>query len=136
MQASSGQPSNGGEPSSAIAGKASAGGGGLLDPVPPAMAAAGSGSGGGGSISAYAYDEKTVDCDQVIRVGATDSPAAILTMDPPSMVTAGLTIIVTSSETFPGWKTVAPGGLVKPDGSQVAAICPKGIATITFLVPR
>lgn len=76
-----------------------------------------------------------VPCSSMIQVGATNYPAAIMNIDPPSMIAAATTIVVATVSTVPGWQEAAAGGYVKPDGSQVGAICAKADMSVQFLVP-
>jgi hypothetical protein len=133
MIASSGQPSSGGVAAGGKEG-VSAGSGGLLDPVPPAMAAGGGGSSAGPAPITYA--SKVVACSSKIKVGATDFPAASLAIDPPSVPAAIATMhTVPYPSAADGWLQGSPGGLVTPDGSQVAVICTSASEMVTFYVP-
>lgn len=130
---------DGGEKAAAASGgtaSAVAGLGGMLDPVPPAMAAGGSGGNPAAPAPVVTYTKRAVSCSAKIKVSTTEFPAATLDIEPPSVTTA-----INVLHTLPyaaadgGWLQGSPGALLQPDGSQVAVICPAATDTVTFYIP-
>lgn len=105
-----------------------------MDPVPSAVAQEG-GATGVGPAPALTYTQHVVKCDQLIKVANTNYPAAVLQIDPPSLLTAGRVISVVANASVVGWLQAGVGGMVKPDGSAVGGLCAKDTDTVTFLVP-
>jgi hypothetical protein len=128
-------PTTGGEPSPGEAGL-----GGVLDPVPPAMAAGtggggAPGSGGGGAT----YTERSVECTGQLLSNGTKFPAAIVELDPPSLLRAAQVLAVTKStigDADGPWMVAGSGTVASPDGSKVGYICAKATDTVTVFVPN
>lgn len=108
--------------------------GGLLDPVSGARAQEGGGP--GVQPGGVTYTKREVVCDQLIKVSGTNYPAAIVDIDPPSLLTAARTIAIAAPSTIPGWLQAGTGGFIKPDGSQTGTTCANKTDMVTFYVPE